>query len=129
MSRYAVVTLGFTRPVYAHELRPGDVFVFPDAPSTALIVADIEESVLSPELALLTLTLHGRTEPMHLPANTPIRPLRMVRTVSMTCLLCHKDQEAELDLPRDGEPLSLVCADHVPEADEDANPGPGEEIE
>ncbi|MFJ2342342.1 hypothetical protein [Streptomyces antimycoticus] len=129
MSRYAVVTLGFTRPVYAHELRPGDGFVFPDAPSTALIVADIEESVLSPELVLLGLTLHGRAEPMHLPANTPIRPLRMVRTISMTCLLCHKDQEAELDLPRDGEPLSLVCADHVPEPDEDADPGLGEEIE
>ncbi|WP_438491933.1 hypothetical protein [Streptomyces asiaticus] len=124
MSEYAVVTLRFTRPVYAHELRPGDVFVFPDAPSTALTVADVEESVLSPELALLALPLHGRAEPMHLPANTSVRPLRMVRTVSMACLLCHKDQDIELDLPRDGEPLSLICADHVPEPNQDTTPDP-----
>lgn len=115
MSSHAVITLGFTRPVYAHELRPSDVFLFPDAPSTPLTVAGIKKAILSSELALLALNLPGRTEPMHLPASTPIRALRMVRTVSLTCLLCRKNQDIELDLPRDGEPLSFVCADHVPD--------------
>ncbi|WP_425245356.1 hypothetical protein [Streptomyces sp. NEAU-NA10] len=121
MSNHAVVTLSFTRPVYAHELRPGDVFAFPDAPHTPLTVADVKKTVISPELTLLTLALHGRrTEPVHLPASTPVRPLRMVRTVSLPCLLCRKSQDVELDLPHDGEPLSLVCGDHAPETDQTA---------
>ncbi|MGC9539951.1 hypothetical protein [Streptomyces sp. UG1] len=114
----AVVTLSFTRPVYAHELRPGDVFAFPDAPHTPLTVAAVKKTVVSDELTLLAFTLPGRAEPMHLPANVPLRPLRMVRTVSLPCLLCRKDQEIELDLPADGEPLSLVCGNHVPSTDQ-----------
>ena len=121
MSGHAVITLGFTRPVYAHELRPGDVFVFPDTPSTPLTVAGVKKAIVSSELALLALNLPGRTEPMHLPASTPIRALRMVRTVPLTCLLCRRSQDVELDLPRDGEPLTFVCADHV--ADLDHNEG------
>ncbi|WP_432034614.1 hypothetical protein [Streptomyces antibioticus] len=102
----------------AHELRPGDVFAFPDAPSTRLTVASVEKVVLSAELTLLAVSLHGVTEPVHLPADTRIRAHRMVRTVSLPCLLCRKSQDIELNLPADGEPLSLVCADHVPELDE-----------
>lgn len=118
MNGHAVVTLGFTRPVYAHELRPGDVFAFPDAPSTPLTVTRVKKAVLSADLTLLDLTVHGRDEPLHLPANTPIKALRMLRTVSLACLLCRKSQDIDLDLPHDGEPLSLVCADHVPDLDE-----------
>ncbi|MEU5093695.1 hypothetical protein [Streptomyces sp. NPDC020996] len=116
MSNHAVVTLNFTRPVYAHELRPGDAFAFPDAPHTPLTVGGVKKTVISPELTLLALALHGRrAERVHLPASAPVRALRMVRTVSLTCLLCHKPQEVELDLPHDGEPLSLVCGDHAPD--------------
>ncbi|GGL03581.1 hypothetical protein [Streptomyces flaveus] len=118
MNGHAVVTLGFTRPVYAHELRPGDVFAFPDAPSTPLTVAHVKKTGLSADLTLLNLTVHGRDEPLHLPANTPVKALRMLRTVSLACLLCRKSQDIDLDLPHDGEPLSLVCADHVPDLDE-----------
>ncbi|MGW2886378.1 hypothetical protein ACWDDN_13675 [Streptomyces griseoruber] len=118
MSNYAVVTLSFTRPVYAHELRPGDLFAFPDAPHTPLTVAGVEKTVVSPELTLLALTLHGRTEQLHLPAGTPVHPLHMVRTVSLPCLLCRKPQDVELDLPHDGEPLSLVCGDHALKTDQ-----------
>ncbi|GAA2656602.1 hypothetical protein [Streptomyces vastus] len=118
MNGHAVVTLGFTRPVYAHELRPGDVFAFPDALSTPLTVTRVKKTVLSADLTLLDLTVHGRDEPLHLPANTPVKALRMLRTVSLACLLCRKNQDIDLDLPHDGEPLSLVCADHVPDLDE-----------
>ncbi|MEW2303798.1 hypothetical protein AB0958_28170 [Streptomyces sp. NPDC006655] len=118
MSNHAVVTLDFTRPVHAHELRPGDVFAFPDAAHTPLTVVSVKKTVISPELTLLTLALPGHTEPLHLPAGTPVRPLRMVRTVSLACLLCRKPQDVELDLPHDGEPLSLVCGDHIPDMDQ-----------
>jgi hypothetical protein len=118
MSDDAVVTLSFTRPVYAHELRPGDVFAFPDAPRTPLTLAGVKKTVISPELTLLALSLQGRTEPVHLPASTCVRPLRMVRTVSLPCLLCRKNREVELDLPHDGEPLSLVCGDHAPDTNQ-----------
>lgn len=118
MSDHAVVTLSFTRPVYAHELLPDDVFAFPDAPRTPLTVADVRKTAISPELTLLSLTLRGRTEPVNLPASTPVKPLRMARVISMTCLLCRRNQDIELDLPRDGEPLSMVCADHVPGPDQ-----------
>ncbi|WP_435058304.1 hypothetical protein [Streptomyces sp. bgisy060] len=120
MSGHAVITVSFTRSVYAHELRPGDVFAFPDAPSTPLSVAGVRKAVLSSELVLLALTLPGRTEPMHLPARTPVRVLRMVRRVFLTCLLCRRSQDVELDLPHDGEPLSFVCADHAPAPDLEA---------
>ena len=115
MSNHAVVTLGFTRPVYAHELRPGDVFTLPDAPHTPFTVADVKKKVVSRELTLLALALIGHPGQVHLPATTVVRPLRMVRTVALPCLLCGSPQDVELDLPRDGEPLSLVCGDHVPE--------------
>ncbi|WP_316749287.1 hypothetical protein [Streptomyces herbicida] len=118
MSNHAVVTLNFTRPVYAHELRPGDVFAFPDAPHTPLTVAGVKKTVISPELTLLALVLPGHTEPVHLPPSTPVRPLRMVRTVSLACLLCRKPQDVKLDLPHDGEPLSLVCGNHVSGTDQ-----------
>ncbi|WP_328769462.1 hypothetical protein [Streptomyces sp. NBC_00286] len=118
MNGHAVVALGFTRPVYVHELRPGDVFAFPDAPSTPLTVIGVEKTALFAELTLLALTVRGRDEPLHLPANTPVKALRMLRTVNLACLLCRKSQDIELDLPHDGEPLSLVCADHVPDLDE-----------
>ncbi|MER6077035.1 hypothetical protein [Streptomyces sp. NPDC001833] len=117
MSNHAVVTLDFTRPVYAHELRPGDVFAFPDAAHTPLTVVGVKKTVVSPELTLLALALPGRTEPVHLPAGTLVRPLRMVRTVSLACLLCRSPQDVELNLPHDGEPLSLICGDHVPGTD------------
>ncbi|MFI1563827.1 hypothetical protein ACH4ZX_12340 [Streptomyces sp. NPDC020490] len=117
MRGHAVVTLSFSGPVYTHELRPGDVFAFPDAPSTPLAVVGVRETVVHPDLTLLALTIPGRTEPLHLPASTPVRALRMVRTVSLACLLCRQPQDVELDLPRDGEPLSLICADHVPDLD------------
>ncbi|MFI1735243.1 hypothetical protein ACH40E_39695 [Streptomyces acidicola] len=118
MSDYAVITLSFTRPVYAQELRPDDVFAFPEAPRTPLTVADVKRTVVSPELTLLALTLRGRTEPVNLPASTNVKALRMARVISMTCLLCRGNQDIELDLPRDGEPLSMVCADHVPDLDQ-----------
>lgn len=107
-----VITVDFTRPVHAHELRPGDVFAFPEAPRTALTVVDAAEATLSSELTLATLTLAGCDGPVRLPGTTHLRPLRMVRTVSLDCLLCGKAEDIELDLPKDGEPLSFVCGDH-----------------
>ncbi|MFD4475856.1 hypothetical protein ACFWPU_07040 [Streptomyces sp. NPDC058471] len=118
MTSHAVVTLSFTRPVHAHELRPADVFAFSQAPNTPLTAVAVKETVISSELTLIALSLPSRTEPMHLPANTCVRALRMVRTVSLPCLLCRKSQDVELDLPREGEPLSLVCAEHIPDLDE-----------
>ncbi|MBI0312697.1 hypothetical protein, partial [Streptomyces javensis] len=103
-------------PVPAHDLRPGDVFAFPDAPRTALTVLDTGETAVSPELTLTTLTLAGCDGPVSLPGTAHVRALRMVRTVTLHCLLCGKAEDTELDLPRHGEPLSLVCADHDPTA-------------
>jgi hypothetical protein len=118
MSGHALLTLEFTRHVYARELRPGDVIAFPAAPSTTLTVADVEKTVLSADLTLYALTLDGVYTPVHLPANTPVRPYRMVRTLTLPCLLCRKSVDIELNLPADGEPLSLVCGDHVLNLDE-----------
>ncbi|TQE21610.1 hypothetical protein Sipo8835_37295 [Streptomyces ipomoeae] len=123
MSSHVMVTLSFTRPVEAHELCPGDTFAFPDAPRTPLTVLGVDEAVISPELTLVALTVPGHAEPMNLPANTPVRVLRMLRTVSLPCLLCGKSQDIELDLPRDGEPLSVVCADHVPDPEQSEETG------
>ncbi|MCF1592473.1 hypothetical protein [Streptomyces muensis] len=112
-----VVSVSFTRPVHARELRPGDIFAFPEAPTTALTVVETGETPLSAELTLATLTLMGCQEPLNLPSATQVRVMRMVRTVTLDCLLCGKAEEIELNLPKDGEPLSLVCADHSPEGD------------
>ncbi|KPI15635.1 hypothetical protein OK074_2080 [Actinobacteria bacterium OK074] len=113
MNGHMVVTVGFTRTVRARGLRPGDVFAFPQAPKTPLTVTGVEKTVLSPELTLLAVTIPGRDAPVHLLASTPVHSLRMLRTIPMTCLLCGKHVEIELDLPKDGEPLSLVCDDHM----------------
>lgn len=114
MSSNAVITLGFTRAVYAHELRPGDVFTLPDAPTTPLLITGIGKVTVSSELTLLRFTLPGPARQLDLPVNTPVRPRRMIRTVTLRCLLCKKAEDIELDLPRDGEPLSFVCGKHVP---------------
>ncbi|MFJ9378998.1 hypothetical protein [Streptomyces sp. NPDC101455] len=109
----SVVTISFSRPVHVHELRSGDIFVFPDAAHTALIVLDTREIPVSPELVLVCLTLTG-CEPISLPRTTPVTALRMVRKVALKCLLCGKPTETELNLPKDGEPISVVCDDHDP---------------
>ncbi|MER7685763.1 hypothetical protein [Streptomyces sp. NPDC097610] len=84
MTSHAVVTLTFTRPVKTYELRTGDTFAFPDAPLTPLTVLGVEENVLSPDLTMVALTLSGLAEPMNLPAGTPVRALRMRRTVVLS---------------------------------------------
>jgi hypothetical protein len=109
----SVVTVSFSRPIRVHELRPGDIFAFPDAPHTALTVLDTTEIAVSSELTLVHLTLTG-CEPISLPRTTQLTPLRMVRNVALKCLLCGKPTETELNLPRDGEPISVVCDDHDP---------------
>ncbi|MBC9717786.1 hypothetical protein H9Y04_35175 [Streptomyces sp. TRM66268-LWL] len=38
----------------------------------------------------------------------------MVRTVTMKCLICSATETLDIDLPRDGEPISLVCERHIP---------------
>ncbi|MFK0279809.1 hypothetical protein ACIQVL_04945 [Streptomyces sp. NPDC090499] len=121
---HAVVTLSFTRPVRAHELQPGDLFAFTDAPSSPLAVTSTAQIQVTADLALVVLALDGQAEPLHLPSNTPLKALRMIRTVGLPCLLCGKQQDVDLDLPVDGEPLSLVCADHTsgPAPDDDADP-------
>ncbi|MEU3046249.1 hypothetical protein ABZ705_06880 [Streptomyces sp. NPDC006984] len=117
MSNHAVITLGFTRTVYAHELQPGDVFTFPDAPTTPLLITSVGKVTVSSELALLRFTLPGPSSQLHLPANTPVRPRRMIRTITLRCLLCKKAEDIELDLPHDGEPLSFVCGKHTPDSE------------
>ncbi|MDX3165914.1 hypothetical protein PV516_19190 [Streptomyces scabiei] len=107
-----VVTLSFTRPVHAHELRPGDVFAFTSAPRTALTVVNTGQTAVSAELTLSTLTLAGLPEPLRLPSSLHLHALRMVRTVSMKCLLCGKNEGVEVNLPEDGEPLTFVCDGH-----------------
>ncbi|MGI5401973.1 hypothetical protein ACQEVG_21515 [Streptomyces sp. CA-135486] len=113
MSSHAVITLPFTRIVYAHELRPGDVFTFPDAPATPLAITAVSKTNVSSELALMRITLPGTQ--LHLPANTPVRARRMTRTVTLTCLLCKQPEDIHLNLPHDGEPLSFVCGRHLPD--------------
>ncbi|MFE6481488.1 hypothetical protein ACFVGN_00885 [Streptomyces sp. NPDC057757] len=115
MGRYAVITVPFTRAVYVHELRPGDVFTFPDAPATPLVVNAVSRTDVSSELALLCVSLPGTQ--LHLPANTPVRARRMLRTVTLPCLLCEQPKKIDLDLPQDGEPLSLVCGRHTPDSE------------
>ncbi|MFG3157113.1 hypothetical protein ACGF7W_34340 [Streptomyces sp. NPDC048219] len=107
-----IVTVGFHRPVHVHELRPGDVFAFPDAPHTALTVIEGGRAPVSAELTLVVLTLAGCDGPLSLPATTHVRPLRLLRSVSLTCLLCSKEENVELNLPQDGEPLAFVCDNH-----------------
>lgn len=107
-----IVTLPFTRAVYAHELRPGDRFTFPDTPGVTLLVTHTSPVSTAPGLDLLRLVLFD-LPPLYLPANTLVRPMRMVRTCTLTCLLCRTDQDIEVDLPHAGEPLALVCADHL----------------
>ncbi|MFF3056391.1 hypothetical protein [Streptomyces sp. NPDC057909] len=114
-SQSSVITLDFTRDVHAHELRPGDVFTVANAPSTPLTVILTTSITLSPELTVISLTLPGDVPVLHLPANTPVHAHRMVRTVTLACLLCRKDENIELNLPRDGEPLSVVCGRHLPD--------------
>ena len=113
MGSYAVITIPFTRAVHVHELRPGDVFTFPDAPATPLVVTAVSRTDVSSELALLRVSLPGTQ--LHLPANTPVRARRMLRTVTLPCLLCERSEEINLDLPKDGEPLSFVCGRHTPD--------------
>ncbi|MEU3783375.1 hypothetical protein [Streptomyces sp900129855] len=121
-SNRTVVTVAHHETVHARELDSGDVFTLPGAPTTPLtITGTIRHTVISAELTLLALPLPGRTEPLHLPATTPVHPHRMVRRYSLRCLLCSKTEDIELDLPRDGRPLSFVCGDHIPD------PGPAED--
>ncbi|MET9964814.1 hypothetical protein ABZZ80_02500 [Streptomyces sp. NPDC006356] len=119
----ALVTISFTRPVHAHELRPGDVFTFTDAPTTPLLVDSVTESQISSELSLLAIKLTGTGQQITLPANTPVRARRMVRTVRLPCLLCREEQEFKIDLPRDGEPLSAVCGKHTQDISTSGNGG------
>ncbi|MGW0822482.1 hypothetical protein [Streptomyces sp. NPDC002845] len=131
MNSQTVISVAFNRSVRANGLRPGDVFTFPDAPHTPLTVAAVDKTALSHELTLVTLTVTGRDQPLSLPANTAVRALRMLRTVSMTCLLCGTHEDLELDLPRDGEPLSFVCANHTSDysGEEDSGSVPTPEAE
>ncbi|MFD3926561.1 hypothetical protein [Streptomyces sp. NPDC058614] len=113
MGSYAVIAIPFTRAVYVRELRPGDVFTFPDAPATPLVVTAVSRTDVSSELALLRVSLPGTQ--LHLPANTPVRARRMLRTITLPCLLCQQPEAFDLDLPQDGEPLSFVCGRHTPD--------------
>ncbi|MER6011606.1 hypothetical protein [Streptomyces bluensis] len=109
-----LVTVDFTETVHAHELASGDVFTFPEAAHTPLTIHGvIKQTFLSHELSILAFPVPGRAEPLHLTTNTLVRPHRMVRTFTLRCLLCGKSEDIELDLPRDGRPLSFVCGDHA----------------
>ncbi|WP_333745583.1 hypothetical protein [Streptomyces sp. IBSBF 2950] len=112
MSARTVITVSFTGPVRAHELRPGDIFAFPEAPTTMLTVVETGQTSLSAELTLATLTLMGCKEPLNLPVATRLHPQRMVRVVSLECLLCGTSEDIELNLPQEGEPLAFVCHRH-----------------
>jgi hypothetical protein len=108
-----VVTVDFTDTVLAGELASGDVFTFPEAPHTPLAIQGIiKQTFLSHELSILALPVPGRYEPLHLTTNTPVSPRRMVRTFTLRCLLCRTNTDVEVDLPRDGRPLSVLCCDH-----------------
>ncbi|MEJ8654847.1 hypothetical protein WKI65_44120 [Streptomyces sp. MS1.AVA.3] len=122
MSSSTILTVDFIRPVYAHELYPGDMFAFFGAPRTVLTVVDTDEVPVSADLTLATLTLAGCDRPLALPDTTRLQALRMVRMMLMDCLLCGKREDIELDLPRCGEPLALICGAHGPEPAADAAP-------
>ncbi|MFF4409872.1 hypothetical protein [Streptomyces sp. NPDC001404] len=107
-----VVTVDFNRPAHAHELRPGDMFAFPDAPNTLLTVLGTDTTTISAELTLASLTIAGCDRRLNIPGTTHVWPARMVRTVTLKCLLCDEADDIEVNLPMDGKPVTVVCANH-----------------
>ncbi|MDQ8704517.1 hypothetical protein RCO28_18775 [Streptomyces sp. LHD-70] len=109
-----LITITFNRPVEAGELRPGDTFSLDTAPRTPLVVRWVENLEVAPDVQLVAIALPGAGPRLHLPRRTTVRMHRMVRTITMKCLLCEAPETLDIDLPVDGEPLSLVCQRHVP---------------
>jgi hypothetical protein len=64
----------------------------------------------------------GRAQALTLPSRTQVLAHRMLRTVPMTCVLCGRRHDINLDLPRDGQPVSLVCSDHEPASGHPSTP-------
>lgn len=107
-----IVTMPFTRAVFVHELRSGDVFTYRDGPKTPLTILSTEPLRISPELSLIRLTLAGLDTRIDLPPNLPIKAHRMPRAVQLSCLLCTEPVDVTIDVPPDGEPLTVVCGAH-----------------
>ncbi|MDI3418006.1 hypothetical protein [Streptomyces luteolus] len=110
----ALITISFDRPVEARELRPGDVFSLDTTPRTPLVVRWVEDLEVAPDVHLVDIALPGAGPRLHLPRQTHVRMHRIVRTITMKCLLCGTTETLDVNLPEEGEPLTLVCERHVP---------------
>ncbi len=105
-----LVTVSLPSQVIAARLRRGDVFALLETPTEQL---EIEAIAPHPELSSqLIITSTGRTAQLTLHVYDHVRPVRMPRTVQVTCQLCGEGTMTDLDLVAQGEPKTWVCNRH-----------------
>ncbi|WP_406260547.1 hypothetical protein OIA45_19920 [Streptomyces chartreusis] len=105
-----MVTIALPSALPASRLQVGDTFALHKNPGEHLLV---EQTATHPDLpSQLIIAVSGKTTPITLHIDEPIRPLRMPRTVHVTCQLCDQSTETELELVANGEPKTWVCNRH-----------------
>ncbi|WP_327356283.1 hypothetical protein [Streptomyces sp. NBC_01304] len=105
-----MVTTALPAALPASRLQEGDTFALHENPGEHLLV---EQTKAHPHLpSQLIITVSGKDTPITLHANEAIRPLRMPRTVHVTCQLCGRTTETHLELVANGEPKTWVCNRH-----------------
>ncbi|MGX1668660.1 hypothetical protein [Streptomyces sp. NPDC055400] len=103
-----MVTIALPAALPASRLQAGDTFALHENPGEQLLV---ERTKAHPPSQLI-ITVPGKATPITLHIDEPIRPLRMPRTVHVTCQLCDQSTETHLELVANGEPKTWVCNRH-----------------
>jgi hypothetical protein len=105
-----LVTVSLPSTLIASRFRRGDVFVLPENPNEHLTIETIAPH---PELgSRLIITANDKTVPFTLHVEEPVQPVRMPRTIQVTCQLCDTATTTDLDLVAHGEPKTWVCSRH-----------------
>ncbi|MGW8951539.1 hypothetical protein [Streptomyces sp. NPDC055709] len=105
-----LVTVSLPSTLIASRFRQGDVFALPENPNEHLTIETIAPH---PDLdSRLIITLNDKTVPFTLHVEEPVQPVRMPRTIQVTCQLCDTGTATELDLVAHGEPKTWLCNRH-----------------
>ncbi|MFE6530128.1 hypothetical protein ACFVMA_14430 [Streptomyces rochei] len=105
-----LVTVSLPPTLSASHLCRGDIFTLPANPNQHLTVETIAPH---PEIgSRLTITTNDMPISFTLHIDEPVQPVRMPRTMRVTCRLCGAATDVDLDLVTHGEPKIWICSRH-----------------